>query len=90
MSSVPSASRPRARGAKLVRMALKLFGTKFGLRRVSRDHGHLQAQFRRELRQVFIEVQCCVLEGGEHQQLAIGFAVPVGGRVLCLVPEYAL
>ena len=48
---------------------------------VAGDHSHFDVQLRGQSGEVFVQIERGVLEGGEHQQLAVGLAVAVAGRL---------
>ena len=57
------------------------------MRFAARHHSDVDAQLGGQAGQLGVEVLRGILESGEHQQLAVGVAIPVGGGAFNLVAD---
>ena len=88
MSSLVPSLRPLARGAKLVKMALKSFRPQVVCVPLPETVAMFRFNSAARFGQVFVqEINCRIFEGRENQQLAIRVSVFVRGRVLDFVPN---
>ena len=87
MSPVPASVRPRALRGEVGEDGVEMVGAAGGAGVVAGHHRQVQAQFLGQAGQVGVQVARRVLEGGEHQQFAVGPAVLVAGRMLGLAPD---